>query len=195
MLKRYDVPAAEPCSSRNIIVIDTGIGFFATVSDYGNYSYLWPDPGEEFRKFLTTAGTEYLYRKLTHVSDVFDAVATRKAIVAYLDERVGWGNYDLERKLLEDYDIDTERNFEDWVCNTSIEDWAEFHHRKPEPQCAQFCEKIFPIFQKMLVRELYDEAAANKLTDEQVAALRGAKPDILAASQAELAEVLRTGKY
>jgi hypothetical protein len=66
MLKSYKLPSAGCGEGWAIIVIDTDSGFFATVSAFGNYAYLWTSTGCEFRKFLIGLYADYLCKKLLH---------------------------------------------------------------------------------------------------------------------------------
>ena len=193
MLKRYHVGKDEPLGGWAIIVLDTEIGFFATVSDYGNYSYVWSSPGGEFRKFLCGVHTDYLYGKLTHVQDVYDDEATKTAILARIEESKRSLDYELEQRIFTEHDFDGEEGFNDWACNTSIDRAWELQARRPEPQCWHFCEKTFPRFQKMLEEELVAEAM-------DLQALKELHPVLLQEVHDSLPKVdvilgLRTGKY
>jgi hypothetical protein len=166
MLKRYRLPSVKG-GGWAFIVIDTEIGYFSTVSDYGNYAYIWTAPGEDFRKFLIGLSVDYLRGKLLHGrdrTDVFDGYATKieveKAIEEYNQQefkRTGqnWEHYDQEHELCRD--IDSEREFDEWVGETNLDDACELARFQPDPQCTGFCEKVYPRFVAMLKAELAEE--------------------------------------
>lgn len=63
MLKYYKLPSIKGEGWAHIS-LNTETGFFATVSDWGNYAYIWTAPGGEFRAFLMGLQPDYLYGKL-----------------------------------------------------------------------------------------------------------------------------------
>ncbi len=164
-LRRYSVRLKQ---SWAIIVIDTSIGYFSAVSDFGNYAYTWSHPGCEFRKFLSETHDDYIYGKLTHVHRVFDSTATQKAVDAWILE--SRRKKDLERDEARELydgarDLEDERSFFDWI-NTSSMDGDEayeahgLYRTQAESQCWAFCTKVFPVFQEMLREELKKEEDA-----------------------------------
>jgi hypothetical protein len=167
MLKRYSLKN-EGHSGWAIILLDTDIGFFATVSDYGNYAYLWSAPGMEFRKFLLEVEPDYLLSKLLHgCADrlkVFDGEATKKAILKYIEENeaIGQreqnqGKYAREKELLEECRFNDQSDFEAWQSETLLDEPWELGCWVPDRQCTAFCAKVMPRFQKLLQEELEKE--------------------------------------
>lgn len=45
-------------------IVLTSDGMFASVTDYGNLSFAWRNPGEDFRRFMATINVEYFGTKL-----------------------------------------------------------------------------------------------------------------------------------
>lgn len=58
-LRRYALPSVKG-EGWAIIVIGSD-GYFSTVSDWGNYAYLWTHPGCEFRHFLAGLDADYFW--------------------------------------------------------------------------------------------------------------------------------------
>jgi hypothetical protein len=153
-----------------IIIIDTDIGFFSVVSDWGNYAYLWSSPGCEFRKFLIGLEVDYLHGKLMQGrpdKEVFDGCSTRASVRGYLIEHnqevidetgVPWVDFEDEMGRLEESDFDDRSGFDIWLGVTEIPDAWEFAVTMPEPQCQSFCEQVMPRFKKLLEEELERES-------------------------------------
>lgn len=170
MLKRYDLPSLKS-EGWAIIVIDTEIGFFSTVSDWGNYAFLWSNPGCEFRKFLTQLNTDYLLGKLMmgrRDRNEYSEAATKKAISQYLSElkKMAAENsdkytqmYERESELFYSSDFYSYYDFGKWVEATTIEDAYEFQGTVPNHECMGFCTNIMPQFQQILKEELAKENA------------------------------------
>jgi len=167
MIRRYSLKN-EGHSGWAIILIDTDIGFFSTVSDYGNYAYLWSAPGTEFRRFLLEVEPDYLLSKLLHGRadrlKIFDGDATKKEILKYIEENEQLGareknrqKYEREKELLEERSFDHQSDFEAWQSETLLDEPWEFGCWVPDPQCTAFCEKVMPRFQKLLQEELEKE--------------------------------------
>ena len=177
MLKRYDIKSDRKTHEGwAIIVIDTAIGYFSTVSDYGNYAYIWGTPGMEFRKFLLGLNTDYLRGKLLHgrraETQVFDGDATKAAIKQHLDEAdaserecggICWKWSAVEHDLLADRSFEDKSDFESWQSETRIDEPWTFGVWKPDPQATAFCEKVMPRFKKLLEEELEKEKTAAAL--------------------------------
>jgi hypothetical protein len=162
MLKRYDLKNDKPGEGWAIIVIDTERGFFAAVSDWGNYAYLWSSPGCEFRKFLIGLDAHYLHGKLMHGRPnhhVFDRDATRDAIlerIAELETETRQRQH-AERSLLTGYQ--DEDGFQLWCALTGLEEPWGLRVTRPEPQCMSFCTRVFPRLVERLKAELASEVA------------------------------------
>ena len=55
--RRYNIPSING-EGWAVVVLDLKDGYFSTVSDWGNYSYMWPNIGEGL-------GSSYVVRLLT----------------------------------------------------------------------------------------------------------------------------------
>jgi hypothetical protein len=173
-LRRYVVRQTGTISGWAIIVIDTSNGFFATISDYGNYSYLWRDPGGDFRQFLTELEADYFHRKimLDHNAKVYDGVGTLKAVKelidALQDDFASKGVFQStrvadERSLLLSCDnLRDESDYQSWAEVTGFdnEEIVDVRCTKRDEQSWAYCTRVFPIFQATLRLELKEEAEA-----------------------------------
>ena len=162
MLHKY-VLGSEGGQGWAIIVIDTELNYFSTVSDWGSYAFAWGNPGMEFRKFLMQLSTDYLRSKLLNGrdhTDVFDLEATKQKILRAMEED---GGYDDEQKLAVD-DIDAERSYEEWQSETRLDAPWEYAIWTPSPQCTAFCEKVMPRLKELLRAELENEQIPNKVS-------------------------------
>jgi hypothetical protein len=62
-------------------------GFFAAVSDYGNYAYLWSSHGKrDFREFFLRMDWHYIATKLKHGPDLVDPEDSFQAIKKFVCE-------------------------------------------------------------------------------------------------------------
>ena len=172
MLHRYDIPS-DPKTHEGwaVILLDTHGLFFAAVSDYGNYAYMWTDigHGNEFRKFLAGLEPDYLYGKLMSGRPdikVYDGDLTKVAIRDAIEEMnkaerevtgKDWTYYKRELEFLEE-DFDTRLDFERWSESTELASSWELAKYVPEPQCTQFCTKTFALFKQRLTEELRVES-------------------------------------
>lgn len=163
MLKKYRLPSVKG-EGWAFIVIDTDVGFFSTVSDWGNYAFCWTHPGCEFRAFLIQLDEGYLYSKLMHgrKQDVFDEAATVKGVKEAILEARRCQAWSKERareewELLEFHLSDGEAGFNRWADHTQLDEYWEFHKRKDAGDCHGFCKNIFPRFQQILRDELVNE--------------------------------------
>lgn len=168
MLKRYEVKPLGALRSWAIVVIDTDRGFFSTVSDRGNYAYVWSHPGKDFRAFLIELASDphYLHSKLmSGRADrlVYDAKATKKAVRAAVKGATAGGkaqrNADEERALLARHDFSSEGDFTVWASLSQL-DPSDLYQRKPHEDCLAFCTELYPRFVALLKEE--DEAAVQE---------------------------------
>ncbi len=145
------------------IIILREDGYFSTVSDFGNYAYLWTSTGcKDFREFLLTADRDWHYfaKKLnpkTHVDnresiknlleELFRRRRQRK--ISKEDARNIFeiiGTYDEDWEgLLRDQDTDLTREFpETWNYTiTSL-----------DSDVIGFCQKILPRLNVILRKQL-----------------------------------------
>jgi hypothetical protein len=171
VLKYYKLPSIKGEGWAHI-TINTETGFFATVSDWGNYSFIWTSPGGEFRAFLTQLQPDYLYGKLMMGrpdNKVFDGKKTVANIRQELEdlnkEDGGWEHYAAEMAALKEIGPDPEKSeFEGWEGETRLTDVWEHVVYVPAPDCMGFCERVFPRFVALLKAELEQEAGVQRMT-------------------------------
>jgi len=184
MLRKYKVDSIKG-EGYAYIVIDTDTGFFAAVSDHGNYACRWSHPGKEFRAFLVGIRPDYLFDKLMMGrSDkwTYDSEAARASIREAIDKLEDPEEKVFEEKLLKgedpesglSFDLDEEAGFDDWMELTRLEEAGRHFVQVPEAQCTQFCTVIFPRFQELLKAELEAEKRDRELAEE----IRKSKPVI-----------------
>lgn len=166
MLRRYDVKPTKEDRAWAIVVIDTSIGYFSTVSDWGSYAYLWSSPGMEFRKFLCGLNTDYFWRKITHgrKAEVWDEEAVTKNTRERLNQLVNDGIMSevVAQMHLEDAvdNIGSDTEFWAWASSCLPEEFNLYEGitaTRPEPQSWAFAEKMLPRLQAMLREELEKE--------------------------------------
>jgi hypothetical protein len=153
------------------IVLSSG-GFFAAVSDYGNYAFAWRHHGEpDFRIFVANiaADPSYVAGKLGPCSGrpyPVDYEVTVKAIReeilqkrrnARLTKEQARHEWDLS-DTLESESCDF--GLADWHRETSISDASELVHRRPPANLRAFCERTMPRLAEVLRAELQAEKAA-----------------------------------
>ena len=182
MLKRYTLPNVKG-EGWAIIVIDTEVGFFSTVSDWGNWAYRWTHPGEDFRRFLSNLEPDYLAGKLLGPRDdrkVYDDRKTRRLIFERLREMV-WEAYDRGADWRHDPDYVRERDlyrehkrehgfydnpdFDAWARETELEEVWDLRGLVWNRECWSFVTKIYPRLQKMLKDEIAAEALSPPLDE------------------------------
>jgi hypothetical protein len=170
MLKKYSIPS-ERGEGWAVIVIDTETGFFATVSDWGNYAYQWTHPGREFREFLIGLTPDYLHKKLLHGRgknsiEVFDGERTLATIKEALDNKDrahlkeknrSWKRYNPEVRTLEKFTPMEQEDFDAWCSDTTLDEPWQYRCTQPEPQAMSFCTKVWPRFKLLLEGELLKE--------------------------------------
>lgn len=154
------------------ITIDPKDGFFSAVTDWGDYSYIWSSPGENFKRFLTRLDSGYLLGKFRGGGDYFD----QEYVVKGLKREICRARKDSvidKDEAREAYTIISEE--EDWDSSNAF--WLRIHREfedhdlnfakifgeDPEglpsgrgyhPRDTWFVEKIFPLFQKILKEEI-----------------------------------------
>jgi hypothetical protein len=173
MLKYYTLPSIKGEGWAHIM-LNTETGFFATVSDWGSYSYIWTAPGGEFRAFLMKLQPDYLYGKLMmERSDrkVFDGKKTYDAVADAIEQQqeeahelagTDWAYYDDEKEHLESYatngEFDSEGDFTSWSDGTELRGVIELARWCEAPDCTGFCNRIWPRFVQLLKDELVKKA-------------------------------------
>lgn len=164
-LRRYDIKSTADRCWWAIVIIDTSIGYFSTVSDWGNYAYLWSAPGCEFRKFITQLNPDYFWGKITHGREahVFDEEATEKNIKTRLWEMMGEGLIDKLQHddALEELEgcVEDEHSIMGWAnaLTFSFDSYEGILARRPEHHSWAFATKVLPVLQELLLEELKKE--------------------------------------
>ena len=162
MLRRYDIRSHRALHSGwAIIVLDTSIGYFSTVSDYGNYAYAWSSPGIEFRRFITQCEDDYLLGKLLsgrRDREVYDPDATKKAVADALEhEKDSWSHYAEEMERFESCSFSDKEDFYWWYQGTKLDDAHELIRMKWNPQAVAFTKYVMPRFRALLREEIVGE--------------------------------------
>ena len=172
MLKFYNIPNDKAGEGYAFIFIETELGLFSTVSDWGNYGYIWNAPGMEFREFLLRINTDYLFGKLMcgqKDHKTFDSDATRKKILEAIDQAAfSETERQEEKEALEGRCPMEEDDYEGWQSETRLEESFQLGVWQDNPQCTQFCERVWPRFRAMLETELAYEKSTSA-TPEQAA--------------------------
>lgn len=151
-IERYKIPN-ERHEGWAVIHIDSK-GFFGVVSDYGNYAFHWTSFGEDFKEFLVGLDWDYLYGKLTHTQRVYDGDGTERSIKQHILQRRHSRQMTREQArdewaLLDESEVDhhTDVGYALWRARTELNTYeGDFYQTMHEPQCRQFCEKVFPRF-------------------------------------------------
>lgn len=129
-LRRYNLPS-ERGEGWAIIVLGSD-GFFAAVSDFGNYAFRWGCPGvADFRKFMLDPEPSYMLSKLSR-RDVWDGEATARGVRQHIIKMRREGDMDAARAR-EEFDLvkqheglDSREAFALWYQETDIADAHEF---------------------------------------------------------------------
>lgn len=153
-IERYEIPSDRETHDGWAIIHVDSKGFLGVVGAYGSYAYHWSSFEGDFRKFLSGVDWHYLYCKLTHQQRVYDGPATLKAIENELKERLTSNDlsdeqFEEETELLRGLEVeDNECGFRDWLRETKLADvWhLDLAQFRPDLQCQQFCQKVWPKF-------------------------------------------------
>lgn len=168
---RYYLPCDHNREGWAEIVI-CSTGFFAAVSDYGDYAYAWRATGcEDVREFFLRAPAEWHYfaGKLGGPrARIYDGEGTANAIREYiLGERRRCGMTRTEARhewdLIEECGVeDSEIGFNRFGEATDIEEWWDFHCRCFDPNLLAFCRKTMARLAEAIRTELLNEAIPMK---------------------------------
>lgn len=164
--RRYSIPSEKPLGGWGIIVIGSD-GFFATVSDYGNYAYHWTNTGtSDFRNFLLDIESDYLAKKLSPEKyRTFSPERTEKNIRGLIcrKRRDGKITKDYARDQWYDLSIKNELDFQQWMNDTQCDYLYEEELDSYEmgSDLAGFVQRLFPRFQELLRKELAEEKILN----------------------------------
>ena len=163
-LWRYYLPNKSGEGWAEIVIGSNG--FFAAVSDYGNYAFAWRHHGEtDVRKFFLRAERDWDYfaRKLGGERfQVYDGAVTRRAIREQIVAERRQGNltpdearaeWELAGSDLED----NERGFGEWLSRTSLCDAWHFCKYRAEPSLEAFCKRTLARLAVVIRAELAKE--------------------------------------
>ena len=124
-------------------------GFFATVSDYGNYAFGWRHHGmADFRQFWLRKSPSYVCSKLGK-NDHYEAERTEADIKELIDAYERDKTWDEER-VQEERDLlqslsDNEITIDDWMRDTEIGDAWEIPVYDYPPGLQGFVKNILPL--------------------------------------------------
>lgn len=146
-------------------------GFFAAVSDWGNYAFIWRNPGvDDFRKFFLRVpeNWDYFAGKLAPEDTrgkEYDGEATLRAVKDEILEARKSGAWDAvhareEWTLLSEYEDLAERgDFDDWSRQTTIDRPWEYGRMRWDHHLKTFCTVTLARLAETIRAELAREAA------------------------------------
>lgn len=139
-------------------------GFFAAVSDWGHFAYMWPREGpDDFRKFFTDAESQWAY------------FAGKLRPEKILNEQKSWANIKqelLERRRRKDLtkeqarearvEMDCYSSWDEYIassdCNKYFDEPWDFSVHELDPDVVSFCKRVMP----QLAAVLEDELSGKK---------------------------------
>lgn len=156
----YCLPSVKHEGWAEVVIGDNG--FFASVSDYGNYAFRWTDWGDKsFLDFFCGLEADYVRCKLDP-SKHFDldktVAACRRAIGQEYkhggNPRGRLSKYSVHEALEGLKDVDSEYDFDLWIDHWSgyLDDYSEMYRTSPSPQILAFVTKTLPRI-KAAIRE------------------------------------------
>lgn len=163
---RYDLPSIK--AEGWAIIMLTSDGFFAAVSDFGNYAFRWTSWGwtswgpRDFREFMLGIGDDYLLSKIA--SQVYDGAATESAIRRDILSERRKRNMDRERAreewdLLDVHDLSHEFGFYEWAGETSFDDAPSYACHRYDGDARSFAEKTMPRLREAIRAQMAADAA------------------------------------
>jgi hypothetical protein len=162
-LLRYTLPVDKPFEGWGYIVIDTSIGYFSAISDFGNYAYLWSSPGNDFREFLLECDNGYLLGKLLQGrsdAHVLDEEETERNVQEMINKLTDPDVKRAEQELLKRTSFRDQVDLVHWHDETNLGatfDLCEMLSYGPCPQAVAFCERLMPRLRELLRAELEAE--------------------------------------
>jgi hypothetical protein len=164
-LYRYYLPSTPPLGGWGEIVLSSG-GFFAAVTDFGNYAFAWRNWGEgDFRDWFADLekSTDYLLGKIA--KEQYDPQATERHIKQCIIQRRR--DDDLSRNEARDeWEFvsglgDGETTFDEWGRTTRHfqDDWYEFRCNEFPGDAQAFAERMMPRLAAVIRAELAKEAS------------------------------------
>lgn len=168
-LRRYYLPNVKYEGWAEIVTSDQG--FFAVVSDFGNYAFRWSAFAGDFRRFLIGLDADYLMSKLGERNE-YDGEATCKAAKAELIRARKDGELSMDEArnawdLIGDSgDLELKEDFSRWLdemyeSSIPLIDLYELAEYTWPGDLRGFCEKVWPRFVAVLKAELYMEKAGQ----------------------------------
>ncbi|EGO63584.1 hypothetical protein [Acetonema longum] len=149
---RYHIPPEDGLSGWGTFILDS-TGFFAAVTDFGNFAYRWTHHGrKDFREFIIELARDpyYLLGKVRPSGEVYNGEKTLKSIWEHIREyrRCGWYTKEFAREefnlIRECDDLDAEHDFYDWVRQTNIQDAYEHHQTAYRIDDLCFADGLMP---------------------------------------------------
>jgi hypothetical protein len=162
---RYSIPSVR-CEGWAEVVLGSD-GFFAVVSDYGNWAFSWRHRGEGvgIREFILHVWPDYFINKIQH-DDEFDAEGS---VVNFKDDicrmrRERRLDAETARDLWDglDYEEHNENALQSWYDDNSVhfsEGWENFR-RRPCSQATAFAKNVLPRLKVGIALQLLGEALA-----------------------------------
>lgn len=163
--RRYNIPSING-EGWAVVVLDLKDGYFSTVSDWGNYSYMWTNIGTglDFRQFLCSTAPESFWGKITQGREawVWNIEATQKAMQLTLDAmlvagKIGTETMEEARDLLSS--VEDWSSLESWTSDLELDyqDWVDAPVFKREEQSWSFVEKVLPRLRVLMQEEMAAE--------------------------------------
>lgn len=148
-----------------IFLTDTGV--FSTVSDYGNYGYIWSNHGmKDVRQFFLRILKEprewYYFAQKLNPNKVYNGDLTLQNILEHLENsNLSDSEIEHERMLLSEYqDLNSEFDYQYWCLESGTNlDWynGEFASYQLDSSVKVFCQEVLPKFAKLLQKQLEEE--------------------------------------
>lgn len=168
-LRRYLLPSINGEGWAEIVIGSNG--FFAAVSDFGDYAHAWRNHGEDdFRKFLLNAprNWDYFARKLgtREQAHEFDGDETSRGVKRYIiaERRAGRISKERARKewdlLAECDNLYSQYDFWNWHDDTRISNAGEFATYRINRVLERFCRETLARLDEVIRAELAAEASA-----------------------------------
>jgi hypothetical protein len=136
-------------------------GFFAAVSDYGNYAFRWTAMGCDWRSFFARCdrSPDYYMSKLGQGATEYDGERTlanvkRRILSLRRDRSIDAERAREEWDLLENHsDLFAREDYAFWWQETTLDDVHELAVYDYPPMLRAFCEKALPHLATMLKTE------------------------------------------
>lgn len=148
----YCLPSVKHEGWAEVVIGDNG--FFAVVSDYGNYAFRWNDWGDKsFLDFFCGLEAEYVQRKLdpSKSFDVDKTVAACRRAIGQAYKHAGNPRGQLSKRrvqsaLMELDGVEDELTFNDWLGTWSdyLDDCGELYCTSPSPQILALVNETLP---------------------------------------------------